>query len=504
MAISMQGMHIDNCGFGNFYIKNKDGSLQPHEQAGVVVDGSFVPASMVIGFTGQPCGYKQILLDKLIDGNTYDIVGTAAPVGIQVHLASVTGSSTEDILEALAEKTPIMSVTSDGTDGSFSFRNIKYSGSGRYVIYTTLDPNFSVLSTANLTAQATRISVLEGTPQAVTLSINDTYDCSVCHGTGLGTCSIVGHSGSQVCLSCNGTGLVNGETCTKCKGVGTLCYTCTQAGDEGVFDGPCATCGGTGQLAYAYWSGTITGQCPAGVGTVYLSRGASSDLATLEGSIVTSVTPTVDAEGNTSYSISPGTITVGTYTAWCISDDTAFTAVYSGSFATNTDPVCLSGDTIITMADGSGKRLDELTVGDLLLGSTGPTVVTDVRRGIWRPQHILYRFEDGTVIDEISTHRFYNVEQGFWQKLERWNIGEHAKRQDGTLTALVSKECVEEEAECFGLWTESEEYFANGLLSGNAAANQPLLEDASIEEAMDMAASLTELELDKMFYGGVL
>lgn len=504
MAISMQGMHIDNCGFGNFYIKNNDGSLQPHEQAGVVVDGSFVPASMVIGFTGQPRGYRQILLDKLLDGNTYDIVGTAAPVGIQVHLCSVTGSSTEDLLEAMAKQTPIMSVTSDDTDGSFSFRNIKYNGSGRYVIYITLDPSFSILSTANLTAQATRISVLEGTPQVVTLNITDTYACTTCNGKGIKGCADHPNSVLLHCHTCDGTGYVGDAICPDCGGFGHTCNDCKTAGAPGIMNATCTTCGGTGLLTYAYWSGTITGQCPPDVGTVYLSRGISSDLANLESSIVTSVTPTVDTDGNASYSISPGTITVGTYTAWCISDDTAFTAVYSGSFAASNDPVCLSGDTIITMADGSGKRLDELTVGDLLAGAAGPTIVTDIRRGIWRPQHILYHFEDGTVIDEISTHRFYNVEQGFWQKLERWNIGEHAKRQDGTLIALVSKECVEEEAECFGLWTESEEYFANGLLSGNAAANQPLLEDASIEEAMDMAASLTELELDKMFYGGVL
>jgi hypothetical protein len=47
--------------------------------------------------------------------------------------------------------------------------------------------------------------------------------------------------------------------------------------------------------------------------------------------------------------------------------------------------------------------------------------------------------------------------------------------------ALIKVETIEEEAECFGLWTESEEYFANGLLSGNAGANRPLLAEATFE-----------------------
>lgn len=168
------------------------------------------------------------------------------------------------------------------------------------------------------------------------------------------------------------------------------------------------------------------------------------------------------------------------------------------------EAVCLSGDTLITMADGSTKCLDMIHVGDVLCTPDGPATVTRLGRNVWRPTHKLHYFEDGTIIDEISTHRFYNVDQGFWQKLEMWNIGEHALNQNGEKVALVKVEIVDEEAECFGLWTTNDKYYANGLLSGGAENNRPLLADATLEQAVDMAVSLDEAEIEKMFFGGVL
>ena len=44
----------------------------------------------------------------------------------------------------------------------------------------------------------------------------------------------------------------------------------------------------------------------------------------------------------------------------------------------------------------------------------------------------------------------------------------------------------------FGLWTESGYYWANGLLSGDASANLPLLSDCTAEKAVEMAESLEE------------
>lgn len=165
---------------------------------------------------------------------------------------------------------------------------------------------------------------------------------------------------------------------------------------------------------------------------------------------------------------------------------------------------CLSGDTLITLADRTERRLDELTGSELVLGGDMcPARILRLARGLWSDRHTLYHFDDETVIDETHEHRFFNVEQGFWQKLKNWHVGDHAKRLDGGAPALVSVEPKEERAEMFGIWVERGSYWANGLLSGDASANRPLLADATVEQAIDMAESLTEKDLMRILGGGV-
>lgn len=166
--------------------------------------------------------------------------------------------------------------------------------------------------------------------------------------------------------------------------------------------------------------------------------------------------------------------------------------------------VCLSGDTLITLADGTSRRLDELMGDELVLGGDmQPARILRIARGTYSPKHTLYHFEDGTVIDETHEHRFYDVDQGFWQKLKSWRMGDRARRLDGGTPALVAVEPVEDRAEMFGMWVDRGSYWANGLLSGDASANRPLLADATVEQAADMAASLAERDLLQIL-GGVM
>lgn len=171
---------------------------------------------------------------------------------------------------------------------------------------------------------------------------------------------------------------------------------------------------------------------------------------------------------------------------------------------TEYDAICLSGDTLITLADGTERRLDELTGTEMVLGGDmRPARILRLARGLWSNRHTLYHFDDETVIDETHEHRFFNVEQGFWQKLKNWRVGDHAKRLDGGAPALVSVEPKEERAEMFGIWVERGSYWANGLLSGDASANRPLLANATVEQAIDMAESLAEKDLRRILEGGV-
>ena len=160
---------------------------------------------------------------------------------------------------------------------------------------------------------------------------------------------------------------------------------------------------------------------------------------------------------------------------------------------------CLSGDTLIIMADGSKKRLDQLQPGELVQDINGKnTKVNKVDRGTYHPYHTLYFFEGDIVIDEISSHRFFNVEKGFWEHLKKWKIGEHALDINGEKRALLYKKRIYERKENFGLDTESGRYFANDLLSGPARCNQTLLKNSSLKKAVEMVNSIKSFQSFKL------
>ena len=157
---------------------------------------------------------------------------------------------------------------------------------------------------------------------------------------------------------------------------------------------------------------------------------------------------------------------------------------------------CLAGDTLITMADGTTKEMQYIKPNDLLLSRNGKlTKVLQVRRGTFNSYHTLYYFDNGTIIDETHEHRFFNMTQGFWQRLKCWNIGDIALDQNGNEVQLIKKKRVDEKAENFGIFVESGNYYANGLLSGEAWLNKPLLAEASIDQAVDMMLSVDERQM---------
>ena len=136
---------------------------------------------------------------------------------------------------------------------------------------------------------------------------------------------------------------------------------------------------------------------------------------------------------------------------------------------------CLTGDTRITMADRSTKRMDEIEVGDELLSYDWETMRLVPNRVVYTDRdeqktHIRYDkwiFEDGTVVKTVHRHEFYCVEACRMKYMDEWRIGEHAYTLDGRRVALVSHETVEEAVRHYKLTGQKgTNYFANGLLTG--------------------------------------
>ena len=260
----------------------------------------------------------------------------------------------------------------------------------------------------------------------------------------------------------------------------------------------------TGESGYVFYY--FSGTAPGNAESVFLSNvdhipstdEYSTILDTLEflsAGIILSTTP--DDDGKYEIAIKDEYNYTGYLVVWCVCLSGSGGLTVSMYYTTGT---CLSGDTLIAMASGPAKQLCEVQAGDMALsGSYEATRVIRVQKGTYSGTHTLYTFSDGTVIDETHPHRFYNQEQGFWQLLERWNIGDHARKRDGTSPALISRETREERTELFGIWTEDKTYWANGLLSGETDANEKLIRDCSIEKAVEIASSLSEPGIMKYF-----
>lgn len=304
--------------------------------------------------------------------------------------------------------------------------------------------------------------------------------CPYCFGEHSEGCALGCFEGNligQPCPVCIDGTVASTISCPVCDGSGTYALTvdcgyCDGSGYDSLAGESCNHCAGTG---YSHEC-DVCNDCH---GDGYTQ---SSDLlaSLLSGQVA------AESVSGTSFSIYFDGSYGESYVIWAYGDTGSITA-----FLEYTPESCLAGETMITMADCGRKRMDEISIGDSVLAGNGrSTVVTDILRGYECNHHTLYEFSDGSVVDEVGRHRFYNVEQGFWQYLNRWNIGEHAVREDGTHVALVGRRRLDEPKEMFGLWTESTDYYAEGLLTGETAANQQVLPDIDIDTAANILSTL--------------
>ena len=136
---------------------------------------------------------------------------------------------------------------------------------------------------------------------------------------------------------------------------------------------------------------------------------------------------------------------------------------------------CLTGDTLITLADGTTKRIDTITLADRVLAYNPETMTLEADE-ITRcdsdkiktyGEYDIWTFDDDTVVKTVHRHRFYNVERNAMVYMDEWNIGDHAIKMDGTKVALVNHVNVQEEVRHYTIFTKHQNYFVNGLLSGN-------------------------------------
>ncbi len=145
---------------------------------------------------------------------------------------------------------------------------------------------------------------------------------------------------------------------------------------------------------------------------------------------------------------------------------------------------CLTPNTLIDVEeiDEKGKKrrrrkkLKDIKVGDKVICINPFTLELDTDTvvecdGEMNKKHTCYDnwyFSDETIITTIHRHRFYNVENKKFMYMEEWNIGDHGLNINNEKIELIKHEHIEEEINHCTLFTEKyNNYFANGLLSGN-------------------------------------
>lgn len=151
---------------------------------------------------------------------------------------------------------------------------------------------------------------------------------------------------------------------------------------------------------------------------------------------------------------------------------------------TYANDTCLTGDTLITLADGTTKRIDAITLADRVLAYNPETMTLEADEIIrcdsdkikTHSEYDVWTFDDGTIIKTVHRHRFYNVERNAMVYMDEWKIGEHGRRKDGVLVTLVSHENVKETVNHYTIFTKNQNYFANGLLSGNRYTKRLFIE----------------------------
>lgn len=233
-------------------------------------------------------------------------------------------------------------------------------------------------------------------------------------------------------------------------------------------------------VSYSY-----NGRGDVGSGTI--TAGQSLNLSFADASVLLPITFKC-AGGSGEYTHSLTKVNMDIYTTVSQSGDTFIlnTAYYNCTFVITSgsesitcnieyQPVCLTGDTLITLANGTQKRIDELTLSDKVLSYNPSTMqleadeitYTDSKKDKSFTEYTRYIFSDNTEIKTVHRHRFYNMEKQAMTHMDEWKIGEHAIKQDGTVVELISSELIKETVKHYTIFTKNQNYFANGLLSGN-------------------------------------
>jgi hypothetical protein len=140
---------------------------------------------------------------------------------------------------------------------------------------------------------------------------------------------------------------------------------------------------------------------------------------------------------------------------------------------------CIVEGTMITMADGSHKAIEDIEYSDLIrvwnfdLGESSEAKPIWIKRSQETHKRDRFVFSDGTVLETVG-HHLFNKQAGAFTKFieDTTPVGTVTVNELGEEVTLISKETITTPTRYYNVWTQYHlNLFANGILTSNRFNN---------------------------------
>ena len=186
---------------------------------------------------------------------------------------------------------------------------------------------------------------------------------------------------------------------------------------------------------------------------------------------------------------------------------TAYSAPASGMSRT----LCLAAGTLITLADGSQKYIEDIAYDDALLvwdfdhGRFADSKPLWIMQGQAARAYNALRFSDGSTLRTVGQHRVFNKEAGgfTYPLTDATPLGTATYNQFGGEISLVEKGVVASPTIGYNIITDYHlNLFANGILTSTSFNNMyPIADMRFVKDGRTMRQDAFQAVPDRFYYG---
>jgi hypothetical protein len=191
---------------------------------------------------------------------------------------------------------------------------------------------------------------------------------------------------------------------------------------------------------------------------------------------------------------------------------TPFGTVWSAPTSGTVGSVCLLAGTMISLADGSYKAIEDITYTDSMLswnfdqGCYAETKAVWIKRGETGSQYNLLTFSDGTTLRTFDQHRIFNKQAGAftYPMTDATPIGTITVNEHGQEITLVDKQVIVDTIEYYNVITDYHmNLFSDSILTSCRFNNIYPITDMKFVKDGRTLRTRDEFENipDRFFYG---